>query len=181
MFRQILHEYQFKCFGILGRDCPLMFSIRAKQRPIPSITASDPSKFQLYICFQSFRPDFFVCFSWQGYSSLTIPPHIPHFHINQPPKHPPSQLPATMSLPNKKHRISVRVVQPWPFWHCSTDPNTSDTSRNPTHPNHPMKRFKKKALKPHKNLNNTTPSPSFHRPNKKPSKQHAPPNFQAED
>ena len=110
-----LSESYLTYWHLIIRDCPLMFSIRAKQRPIPSITASDPSKFQLYICFQSFRPDFFVCFSWQGYSSLTIPPHIPHFHINQPPKHPPSQLHATMSLPNKKHRISVRVVQPRPL------------------------------------------------------------------
>ena len=45
-----------------------------------------------------------------------------------------------------------------------------------------MKRFKKKTLnQPHKKLNNTTPSPSVHRPNKKPRKQHAPPNFQAKD
>ena len=50
------------------------------------------------------------------------------------------------------------------------------------HPNHLMKRFKKKTLNQnHKKLNNTTPSPSFHRPNKKPRKQHAHPNFQAED
>jgi len=60
-----------------------------------------------------------------------------------------------------------------------THPQPSETT---THPDRPMKRFKKKALnQPHKNLNNTTPSPSFHRPNKKPRKQHAPPNFQAED
>ena len=34
-----------------------MFSIRAKQRPIPSISASNPSKFQFYICFRSLRQD----------------------------------------------------------------------------------------------------------------------------
>ena len=49
-----------------------------------------------------------------------------------------------------------------------THPTPSETT---THPNHPMKRFKKKALNQnHKNLNSTTPSPSFHRPNKKPRK-----------
>ena len=42
-------------------------------------------------------------------------------------------------------------------------------------------RFVLALNQPLKNLNNTTPSPSFHRPNKKPRKQHAPPNFQAED
>ena len=47
-----------------------------------------------------------------------------------------------------------------------THPTPSET---PTHPNRLMKRFKKKAANQHhKNLNNTTPSPSFHRPNKKP-------------
>ena len=39
-----------------------MFSIRVKQRPIPSISASDLSKFQFHICFQSFQPDFFCSF-----------------------------------------------------------------------------------------------------------------------
>ena len=96
--------------------------------------------------------------------------------------YPIRQLPATMSLPNKKHRISVRVVQPRPLDTISlsrTHPTPSETT---THPDRPMKRFKKKALnQPLKNLNNTTPSPSFHRPNKKPRKQHAPPNFQAKD
>ena len=60
-----------------------------------------------------------------------------------------------------------------------THPAPSETT---THPDRSMKRFKKKTLnQPHKNLNNTTSSPSFHRPNKKPRKQHAPPNFQADD
>ena len=36
-----------------------MFSIRAEQRPIPSISASDSSKFQFYIGFRSStKPDF---------------------------------------------------------------------------------------------------------------------------
>ena len=39
-----------------------MFSLRAKQRPIPSISASDSSKFQFHICFRSFRPDFLSIF-----------------------------------------------------------------------------------------------------------------------
>ena len=145
VFRQILHEYQFKCFGILGRDCRQMFSIRAKQRPIPSISASAPSIFQFYICFQSFQPDFLSVF----HDEDTVPPqeiHIAPFD--------------TIALPR-------------------THPTPSEI---PTHPDRPMKRFKKKTLNQHhKNLNTTTPSPSFHSPNKKPRKQHAPPNFQAED
>ena len=39
-----------------------MFSIRAKQQTIPSIPASDSSKFQFHICFRSFRPDFLSVF-----------------------------------------------------------------------------------------------------------------------
>ena len=76
VFRQILHEYQFKCFGILGRDCRLMFSLRAKQRPIPSITASDPSKLQFYIGFRQFRPDYLSVF----HDEDTVPPtRAPHW------------------------------------------------------------------------------------------------------
>lgn len=41
----------------LVRDCRLLFSNRAKQRPIPSISASDSSQFQFYIGFRSFRPE----------------------------------------------------------------------------------------------------------------------------
>ena len=159
-----------------------MFSIRAKQQPIPSISASAPSKFQFYICFQSFQPDFLSVF----HDEDTVPSqslHIYRIFISiSHNKHPPSQLPATMSRPNKKHIISVHVVQPRPFDTIAlprTHPQPSETT---PHPNRPMKRFKKKTLKQHhKNLNNTTPSPSFHRPNKKTRKQHAPPNFQAED
>ena len=43
-------------------DCRLMFSIWAKQQTIPSISASDSSKFQFYIYFWSFRPVFFCLF-----------------------------------------------------------------------------------------------------------------------
>ena len=39
-----------------------MFSIRAKQLPIPSISASDSSKFHFHIGFRSFRPDFLSVF-----------------------------------------------------------------------------------------------------------------------
>ena len=39
-----------------------MFSLQAKQQPIPSISASDSSKFQFHICFRSFRPDFLSVF-----------------------------------------------------------------------------------------------------------------------
>lgn len=76
-----------------------------------------------------------------------------------------------MSLPNKKHRISVRVVQPRPFDTVALSRTHPQPSEITTRPNHPMKRFKKKALNhQHKNLNNTTPSPSVRRPNKKPRK-----------
>ena len=47
-----------------------MFSLRAKQRPIPSIYASDSSIIQLYICFRSFRPDFLSAFHGED----TVPP-----------------------------------------------------------------------------------------------------------
>lgn len=49
------------------------------------------------------------------FNSITAPPSTPDFSLFPHNKHPPSQLHATMWLPNKKHRISVRVVQPWPF------------------------------------------------------------------
>lgn len=39
-----------------------MFSLRAKQQPNPSISASDSSKFQFYIDFRSFQPDFLSVF-----------------------------------------------------------------------------------------------------------------------
>ena len=155
VFRQILHEYQFKCFGILGRDCRQMFSIRAKQQPIPSINASDSSKFQFYICFLSFQPDFLSVF----HDEDTVPPQELRIGCQFPcqaaDKLPlcsilsASLTPFAVWMPKKMYRISVRFVL---------------------------------ALnQPLKNLNNTIPSPSFHRPNKKPRKQHAPPNLQAED
>lgn len=65
-----------------------------------------------------------------------------------------------MSLPNKKHRISVRVVQPRPFDTVAlsrTHPTPSETT---THPNHPMKRFKKKALNPTKTSIPQLPHPA---------------------
>ena len=46
----------------IGRDCRLMFSIWAKQQTIPSISASDSSKFQFHMCFRSFRLDFLSVF-----------------------------------------------------------------------------------------------------------------------
>lgn len=133
----------FDLWHLIIRNCRQMFSIRATQQPIPSITASAPSKFQFYICFQSFQPDFLSVF---------------HDEDTAPPQ-------------------EIRLD---PFDTVALS-RTHPTHPPPTHPNLPMKRFKKKVLKPHKNLNNTTPSPSFHSPNKKPSKQHAHPNFQAED
>ena len=48
-----------------------MFSIWAKQQTIPSISASDSSKFQFYICFRSFRPDFLSVFHGED----AISPH----------------------------------------------------------------------------------------------------------
>ena len=47
-----------------------MFSLRVKQQTIPSISASDSSKIQLYICFRSFRPDFLSVFHGED----TVPP-----------------------------------------------------------------------------------------------------------
>ena len=47
-----------------------MFSIWAKQQTIPSISASDSSKFQFHICFRSFRPDFLSVFHGED----TVPP-----------------------------------------------------------------------------------------------------------
>ena len=76
----------------------------------------------------------------------------------QPPKHPPSQLPATTPLPNKKHRISVRVVQPRPFDTVALPRTHPQPSDPPTHPNHPMKRFNKKGPKP------TPQKPQYHNP-----------------
>ena len=53
-----------------------MFSIWAKQQTIPSISASDSSKFQFYICFRSFRPDFLSVFHGED----TVPPtRAPHW------------------------------------------------------------------------------------------------------
>ena len=164
-----------------------MFSIRAKERPISSISASDSSKFQLYICFQSFQPDFFVCFQDED----TVPPQ--EFRIDCKFQCQAAAKRAIRSI------LSANCTPPcgcrtrstgFPSASSSLDPfdtvalsRTHPTpSETTTHPNHPMKRFKKKNLNQHhKNLNTTTPSPSFHLPNKKPRKQHAPPNFQAED
>ena len=64
----------------------------------------------------------------------------------RPMFYPVRQLHATMSLPNKKHRISVRVVQPRPFDTISLSRTHPTPSETPTHPNHPMKRFKKRHL-----------------------------------
>ena len=132
-----------------------MFSIRAKQRPIPSITASDPSKLQFHISFRQFRPDYLSVF----HDEDTVPPQELRIGCKFPCQAADkltlcSILSASLTtfdvwMPKKMYRISVRFV----------------LTLNQTH----------------KNLNTTTPSPSFHRPNKKPSKQHAPPNFQAED
>ena len=47
-----------------------MFSLRVKQQTIPSISASDSSKIQFYICFRSFRPDFLFVFHGED----TVPP-----------------------------------------------------------------------------------------------------------
>ena len=46
-----------------------MFSIWAKQQTIPSISASDSSKFQFYICFRPSQPDFLSVFHGN-----TVPP-----------------------------------------------------------------------------------------------------------
>lgn len=131
-----------------------MFSLRATQRPTPSISASDSSKFQFYICFQSFRPDFLSVF----HDEDTAHPQEIRLGCQFPCQAADkltlcSILSASLTtfavwMPKKMYRISVRFVL---------------------------------VLKPHKNINNTTPSPNFHRPNKKAPNQHAPPNFQAED
>lgn len=46
----------------LVRACRLLFSNRAKQRPIPSISASDSSESQFHIYFRSFRSNFLSIF-----------------------------------------------------------------------------------------------------------------------
>ena len=123
-----------------------MFSIRAKQRPIPSISLRPPpSKLQFYIGFRQFQPDF-------------------------------------LSVFHDEDTVPLQEIRLDPFDTVALPRTHQKPSETTTHPNHPMKRFKKKALNQHhKNLNNTTPSPSFYRPNKKPRKQHAPPNFQADN
>ena len=61
-------------------DCRLIFSIRAKQRPISSISASDSSKFKFYICFRSFRPDYLSVFHGED----TVPPQELRIDCNFP-------------------------------------------------------------------------------------------------
>ena len=130
---------------------------------------------------------FFVCFSWREYSS---PERNTHWLKCQ------CQAAAKRAI---RSILSANCTPPCGcrtrstgFPSASSNLDSFDTvalsrthptpSETTTHPDRPMKRFKKKTLSQHhKNLNNTTPSPSFHRPNKKPRKQHAPPNFQADD
>lgn len=50
---------------------------QAKQQTIPPISASDSARFQLYIYFRSFRPDFLSVFH-EGYS----PPPTQELHID---------------------------------------------------------------------------------------------------
>ena len=130
---------------------------------------------------------FFVCFSWREYSS---PERNTHWLKCQ------CQAAAKRAI---RSILSANCTPPCGcrtrstgFPSASSNLDSFDTvalsrthptpSETTTHPDRAMKRFKKKTLSQHhKNLNNTTPSPSFHRPNKKPRKQHAPPNFQADD
>lgn len=59
----------------IDRDCRLMFSIWAKQRPIPSISASDSSKSQFHIYFRSFRSYFLSVFHDEDTFPHTQIPH----------------------------------------------------------------------------------------------------------
>lgn len=160
-----------------------MFSIRAKQRSIPSISASAPSKLQFYIGFRSFRPDYLSVF----HNEDTVSPQ--EFRIDRKCQCQAAAKRALRSIPSANCTppcVCRTRSTGFPSASSSLAPfDTVALSRTPsettTHPNRPMERFKKKALNHHKNLNNTTLSLRFHRPNKKPSKQHAHTNFQAED
>ncbi len=160
-----------------------MFSIRATQQPIPSITASAHQNYNFISVSSPFGRIFLSVFHDD---EDTVPPQEIHIGCKFP-----CQAAAKRAI---RSILSANCTPPcrcrtrstgFPSASSSLDPfDTVPLSRThppPTHPNLPMKRFKKKVLKPHKNLNNTTPSPNFHSPNKKPRKQHAPPNFQAED
>ena len=60
-----------------------MFSIRAKQRPIPSISASNSSKIQFYICFRSFVR-IFCLLSMTSVSPAQI---APYYFLSMPKPH----------------------------------------------------------------------------------------------
>ena len=159
-----------------------MFSLQTKQRPIPSISASAPSKFQFYICFQSFQPDFLSVF----HDEDTVPSQSLHIYRifisigHQNTLQASCKPPCRCRTRSKGFPSASSSLDPIDTIALSrTHPTPSETT---PHTDRSMKRFKKKALnQPHKILNNKTPSPSFHSPNKKPRKQHAPPNFQADD
>lgn len=96
-----------------------MFSIRAKQQTIHSISASGSSKFQFHICFRSSRSDYLSVFHDED--TVFFSPPRKRFTLaevsvsgsrqTRPSFYPIRQLHATMCLQNKKHRISVRASQ----------------------------------------------------------------------
>ena len=80
-----------------------MFSIRAKERPIPSISASDSSKFQFYICFQSFRPDYLSVF----HDEDTVPPQEIHIGLSVSVRQTPNA-PFVLSYPpTARHHVAA--------------------------------------------------------------------------
>ncbi len=121
----------------------------------PFNSASDPSKLQFYIGFRQFRPDYLSVFHGED----TVSPQELRIGCKFP-----CQAAAKLDLCSilSASLTTFAVWMPKKIYRISA-------------------RFVLALNHHHKNLNNTTPSPSFHRPNKKPRKQHAPPNFQAED
>ncbi len=110
----------------------------------------------------------------------TVPPQEIHIGLSFSVRQPPNA-PFVLSNPPTARQPCVCRTRSTGFPSASSSLDPFDTvalsrthptpSETTAHPNRPMKRFKKKVLnQSHKNLNNTTPPPSFHRPNKKPRK-----------
>ncbi len=119
-----------------------MFSPRAKQQPTPSISASDPSKLQFYIGFRQFRPDYLSVFHGED----TVFPQELRIGCKFP-----CQAADKLALCSilSASLATFAVWMPKKIYRISA-------------------RFVL-AIHHHKNLNNTTPSPSFRHPNIKQS------------
>mgnify|MGYP004654404637 CR=1 FL=1 len=96
-----------------------MFSIRAKQRPIPSISLRPPpSKLQFYIGFRQFRPDYLSVF----HDEDTVPPQELRIGCKFPSQAAAksalcsilsvSQITFAVWMPKKIYRTSGRVSRP---------------------------------------------------------------------